>query len=468
MTTNVPAPTFGPTGFTAPSTPEILAGTLADIQQAFGNQLDPGLTTPQGQIASSEAAIIADCYSQFLALANGVDPAFATGRMQDAIGRIYFMTRIPAQATTVTAQCIGALGTVIPIGALAQDINGNNYLCIQQGTIPNSGTISLEFECVISGPIACPIGALNTIVSTIPGWNSITNAAAGTEGYDVESTEAFETRREQSVAVNSKGILPSVIANILAIPGVIDAYVIQNPLNVNSGAVITGSISGTTMTVSGVTSGTIAVGQMVSGGSTLAGTYITALGTGTGGTGTYTVNYSQSASPTACNVSGVVMTPHSIYASIYGGDPNAIGQVLLENVSTGCNYNGNTVVNVQDTQSGYNSPFPTYTISFEIPSPASIYFSVSMQNNSSVPSNATALIQNAITQSFLGEDGGPRARIGSLIFASRFYANIVALGSWAVIYGIQLGIGSASQSAILMQADQIPTLSSVNITVTFS
>jgi hypothetical protein len=59
------------------------------------------------------------------------------------------------------------------------------------------------------------------------------------------------------------------------------------------GAVVTGDISGTTLTVSAVTSGTLVVGQTIQGSTVTAQTIITALGTGTGGAGTYTVNNSQ-------------------------------------------------------------------------------------------------------------------------------------------------------------------------------
>ena len=69
----------------------------------------------------------------------------------------------------------------------------------------------------------------------------------------------------------------------------------------------TGSISGTTLTVSAVVSGTLAVGQLITGtgvsvsppGSNA--TYITALGTGTGGVGTYTVGVSQTVSSRTMN-----------------------------------------------------------------------------------------------------------------------------------------------------------------------
>ena len=59
------------------------------------------------------------------------------------------------------------------------------------------------------------------------------------------------------------------------------------------GAVVTGAIAGTTLTVSAVTSGTLTVGQTIQGSTVTAQTIITALGTGTGGVGTYTVNNSQ-------------------------------------------------------------------------------------------------------------------------------------------------------------------------------
>lgn len=61
----------------------------------------------------------------------------------------------------------------------------------------------------------------------------------------------------------------------------------------------TGAITGTTLTVTAVTGGTIQVGQVISGIGVTAGTTITGLGTGTGGTGTYTVSVSQTAASAA-------------------------------------------------------------------------------------------------------------------------------------------------------------------------
>jgi hypothetical protein len=74
------------------------------------------------------------------------------------------------------------------------------------------------------------------------------------------------------------------------------------------------------LTVSAVSSGTVAVGQTIIGTGIMAGTIITALGTGSGGTGTYTVNLSQTVSSTtvrhvvaalnliACNLNEIPVT----------------------------------------------------------------------------------------------------------------------------------------------------------------
>lgn len=70
------------------------------------------------------------------------------------------------------------------------------------------------------------------------------------------------------------------------------------PADTGTGASVTGSISGTTLTVAAVASGTIAAGQVLTGAGIAAGTKVVAAVTGAGGTGTYTVSPSQSVSTT--------------------------------------------------------------------------------------------------------------------------------------------------------------------------
>jgi hypothetical protein len=69
-------------------------------------------------------------------------------------------------------------------------------------------------------------------------------------------------------------------------------------------ASFTGSISGSTLTVTNVASGVITVNAPLTGTGVTSGTTITALGTGTGGLGTYTVNTPQTVASTTMTVVG--------------------------------------------------------------------------------------------------------------------------------------------------------------------
>jgi len=76
--------------------------------------------------------------------------------------------------------------------------------------------------------------------------------------------------------------------------GTAQGYIGTN--NTNAEAVITGSVSGTTMTVTAMNSGdSLVLGQYVNGTGITANSYITAFVSGAGGTGTYTLSASSSA-----------------------------------------------------------------------------------------------------------------------------------------------------------------------------
>lgn len=77
-------------------------------------------------------------------------------------------------------------------------------------------------------------------------------------------------------------------------------------------ATVTGSISGTTLTVTAVISGTLAVNAPLQCAGIIPGTIITAFGTGTGLTGTYTINNSQTIASTT------ITTPTAEGCSMHG------------------------------------------------------------------------------------------------------------------------------------------------------
>ncbi len=90
MSTSVPPLSIAGAGVSIPAESAILAGVQADINAAFGGGVNPGLSTPQGQLAQSLAAIIGDANGRIAEMINGIDPDNAAGRFQDALGRDLF------------------------------------------------------------------------------------------------------------------------------------------------------------------------------------------------------------------------------------------------------------------------------------------------------------------------------------------------------------------------------------------
>ena len=304
MTTNVPAITWVNGSPVLPAELDILSGVQEDINTAFGGGVNPSLQTPQGQLAQSETALIGQKNNEIAYIANQVNPAFASGIWQDAIGYIYFITRIPGAGTVVQATCTGAVGTVIPAGAIAQDTSGYLYSSVSSATIPPSGSVTIEFQNQTQGPIACNIGALSNIYTAIAGWDTITNTTAGALGNYVESRADFEARRAASVAGNAVNSLQSIYGAVASLANVIGVLVVDNPSN-------------------------------------------------------GTVNYGPTSYPLA---------PHSVCVSVAGGTSSDIAQAIWGKKPPGCNYNGNTSVTVYDNNYSTPVPYTvTYLTPTSVP-----------------------------------------------------------------------------------------------------
>lgn len=405
MTTSVPPIQFTPTGIVVPDEAAILAGVQADMQAAFGGKLNfgttaqPGGAPPQVQQATSYAAIIADANGVVAELIDQVDPDNATGFMQDAIGRIYFLNRSPGTPTSVQLVCVGDLGTTITEGqAQAQDTSGNIYVCTQTGTIGSSGTITLSFANVQLGPIPCPANTVTKIFQGPGSWNTVNNPDPGVPGANVESAADFEFRRQNTVAANGHGSLPSIYGEVFEVPGVIDLYATEN-----------------------VTDSPITVGS---------------------------TNYT--------------LVPHSLYVGVVGGDAQDIANAIWVKKNEGSNMNGNTVETVTD-DSGYSFPKPSYSITFNRPTATAYEFIVNIVNSAALPSTIVQDATAAIAAQFNGSNGGQRARIGSLLLAASFYGPVANCeGPSVPVQVLSIFIGSVfSGHATLVTGSEVITVTGV-------
>lgn len=415
-TTNVPPIVWTPEGIELPTDADILTGVTADWNTAFGGNLNPQLSSPQGQLESSETAIVADKNSNIAYITNQVDPQFAQGRFQDAIGRIYFMTRLSAAPTVLSATLGGTIGALIPQGTLAVDSAQNVYQLAGPVTIGSDGTVTGAFSNLATGPISYSGSGSLQIYQVTPGLDTITGVTQLALGRNVESSQAFELRRQNIVAANSQGTLDAIYAAVYQVSGVLFCFVLDNP----SGA---------------------------------------------------TVDYGATNYPLA---------PHSLYVAVVGGSASAVANAIWTPKNDGASYSAwpnppggptvpgeGTVVTevVYDTR--YSNPQPAYNVSWITPASAPVYFALTFNDPNSALSSYLTAIQDAIIAQFNGEGGTAPEGIGSLIAASNYYAAVLTaiVGSGMTLVSMFVGL-SASPSGYEAQIgiDQVPTITAGNIT----
>lgn len=406
-TSNVPVPSFTTTGLSMPAEQDLLTGVQQDWVSAFatvGKTLVTDLTTPQGQIMTAQAYMLANFDALLAKLISEVDPATADGVFQDALARIYFLTRHAASSTLVTATITGTPGTNIPAGTQAITINNDIFVLTQSVTISNASTVNGIFASQVVAPIPCGVGELNRWYQRITGADSLTNAAPGVLGANAESRVDFEQRRAASVQIGGIGQIQTIRAAVANLPNVSDVFAYDN-----------------------ATSAPITYG---------------------------TTNY-----PIPAN---------SIVVSVTGGDGQTIADTIWGKKDVGAGYatQGATLYQVQDT-TGYVAPYPTYNVYVLRPVATQVYFIVNLLNNPSVPANYATQVQNAIIAAFTsGADGQPKARIGGQIRAARFVQTVANLGNNIVPVSITIGLTSAAGNAsVTMGVDQQPVTQLANIVV---
>lgn len=220
------------------------------------------------------------------------------------------MASIPA------SQIVSVVPSVISAGGSALELIG---LCLTNGTrVPTGAVLSFPSDLAVDayfGPASPEASAAAIYFAGFQGSNVLPAAmlfaqynqsavAAYLRGGSLASMTLSQLQGlSGSMTVVADGYLYTAASINLSSANSFSAAaaLIQTGLNTTlpTAGVVTGSIAGTTLTVTAVTSGSLQVGNVLSGTGVTAGTKITGLLTGTGAAGTYTVSASQTVASTS-------------------------------------------------------------------------------------------------------------------------------------------------------------------------
>ena len=393
------------TGIVADETSVIRANISQEWKNAFATdpnlpELDTNAETPAGQLIDGETALASEKDNELIFLSNQFNPKNAVGAWQDALASIYFIRRKIALPTYVTCQASGTYGTIIPYGAIVQDVNGYTFMNTAVATINASGQATLYTRCTELGAIEVASGTVTKIITTVPGWDGVTNAAAGVTWRDEESQAALESRRVQSVAKNSHGAVASLFGAIADINDVSALLILENTGNTDK------------------------------------------------------------------TEKGVTLGGHSVYISVYGGENNDIARAIYNKLDAGCGTNGNTLVSYNPVSDNENQPDALYQYYIERPTAVSTAIVVTLADSQTT--SLTNAIKKAVVENFNGNSDYRRVKMGDTLYASRFYADVVKAGATQLkTIKVKYPASASAADSVDIDADEIPTISMSDVTVTY-
>lgn len=209
-------------GVVVPDTSTLQAEVEAEFRAAFGADLVVTPNTPQGVLITGEVSARAGVLGNNAALANQINPNLAGGVFLDAIWALLGGQRLPATKSTIAGVVLaGVGGTVIPAGTIASTADGVEFETVGAAVIdPSAGTVAVDFVAREFGPIACPPGALDTVVSGVLGWESVTNPNAAALGRLAESDGAARIRRRNTLALEGSGGPEAIVSGLYDTEGV--------------------------------------------------------------------------------------------------------------------------------------------------------------------------------------------------------------------------------------------------------
>lgn len=198
-------------------------------------------TSPEGDVFSLDTAVqitaLAASYVEFT-----VGTPVAGGNHGIVLNGVTYSYVVPAGGATAE-QVAQVLSNAALSAGFDSEHSGNivkvyrsdltTFSAVRGGITPITAIgVPALFRSVAYGEVPIEEGALSTIVTTTPGWTSITNTVRGTEGRDMETDEELRARYAAGVYRLGAGTMPSMSANIAEnVPGVESLRIYENLTN---------------------------------------------------------------------------------------------------------------------------------------------------------------------------------------------------------------------------------------------
>lgn len=228
-------------GVIIPDTAETRQQVESEFKAVFGENLITDPSTPQGALITrivEERDAIARNNAE---LANQINPDLSGGIFLDSLWSLTGGRRNASVKTIINnVELSGVPGTFIPSGSLAESQSGNRFELVSNRVLDSSGNALGDFRALEYGSISVPAHSLDTVASSVLGWETVDNPTAGISGRPEETDAHSRRRRRATLALQTTSVNEAIISRLYAIPEVRSLSYLEN-------------YSSSPMTVDGVT-----------------------------------------------------------------------------------------------------------------------------------------------------------------------------------------------------------------------
>lgn len=219
------------TGYSAPSTEELVNNMATTAQSEFGPLIDTSANSVLGHLIGVTAIEISRVSEDLQELNSNLNRNTSEGRMLENLGLLGGFTRKGKAFTTGTVVFTGPVSTVIPQGTVLYVLGDatRRFLTTADNTIGSSGTVLARVKAEVAGAIQAPIGQLTEFDVEIVGV-TVTNPYGFSVGTDEVETEAqFRNRINNSLSIGGNGTVQALYASLFQLAGTTAVKIVNNP-----------------------------------------------------------------------------------------------------------------------------------------------------------------------------------------------------------------------------------------------
>lgn len=187
-------------------------------------------STPDGVKLQNDSEIFGNLDELAKQSYDSKDPSKVRGLDADILCAITGTIREDGTPGVVTLTLTGVAGTVVHANSLVENsTNGSRWQTNEAVTISGAPAMAtVTATCTTNGPIQSAIGQIDTIVSTIGGWQGVTNPSVPTLGTDRQSDTSLLLERERTIGRTGQNQVDSTLGAIFAVADVRHARIYEN------------------------------------------------------------------------------------------------------------------------------------------------------------------------------------------------------------------------------------------------